>query len=249
MVMSIDTHARETRPFASEVKFLIDAVTGAEIRSWVRSHLDPDPYGTGPFGDEYRTTSLYFDTDEGDVFHRRGSFGRSKYRVRRYGAAPTVFLERKLRRPGILVKRRTTVPIGALARLAAEDDPAWAGAWFHRRLRLREINPVCQVSYSRMARTSPTAGGPVRLTLDDEVCVAPASEARFGPAAGVPILEGKMILELKYRRDLPAIFKRLIAQFLLAPQPASKYRLGVAALTDVGFSLVAPAASGDVTYV
>jgi hypothetical protein len=30
--MSIDAHSRETRPFASEVKFLVDATTGAAIR-------------------------------------------------------------------------------------------------------------------------------------------------------------------------------------------------------------------------
>jgi hypothetical protein len=249
--MSIDAHSRETRPFASEVKFLLDATTGAAIRHWVRSSLEPDPHGTGPFGDEYRTTSLYFDTDEGDVFHRRGSFGRSKYRVRRYNSSSTVFLERKLRRPGILVKRRTTVPIDALDRLTLPDsDPDWAGAWFHRRLRLREINPVCEVSYLRMARTARANDGPVRLTLDADVRVAPAPQACFGPDAGAPVFEDRVILELKYRHELPLIFKTLIAAFLLAPQAASKYRLGVATLKDVGFPLVVPvAATGGVSHV
>jgi hypothetical protein len=249
--MSIDAHSRETRPFASEVKFLVDATTGAKIRHWVRSSFDPDPHGTGPFGDEYRTTSLYFDTDEGDVFHRRGSFGRSKYRVRRYDSSSTVFLERKLRRPGILVKRRTTVPIDALHQLSVpHSDPDWAGAWFHRRLRLREINPVCQVSYLRMARVAHTSDGPVRLTLDADVRVAPAAHPCFLPDAGIPIVEDRVILELKYRHEVPLIFKSLIATFLLASQPASKYRLGVAALKDVGFPLVVPVtAAGGVSHV
>jgi hypothetical protein len=247
----IETHSRETRPFASEVKFLVDAATGAEIRHWVRSHLEPDPHGAGAFGDEYRTTTLYFDTDDGDVFHRRRSFGRSKYRVRRYDSSSTVFLERKLRRPGVLVKRRTTVAIDALDRLGvAHSDPDWAGAWFHRRLRLREINPVCQLSYARMARVARTSEGPVRLTMDDDVRVAAASVARFGPTMGAPIVENRVILELKYRDELPLIFKRLVAEFLLAPQPASKYRLGVATLKDVGFPLVVPATTtGGVSHV
>jgi hypothetical protein len=249
--MVTDMHARETRPFASEVKFLLDAAKGAEIRTWARAHLDPDPHGAGAFGDEYRTTSLYFDTDDGDVFHRRGSFGRSKYRVRRYGAAPTVFLERKMRQPGILAKRRTTVPIDTLTRLAArETDPSWEGAWFHRRLRLREINPVCQVSYSRMARMAPTNAGAVRLTLDEDVRATAASEPRFGSTPGVAILNEQVILELKYRHELPTIFKSLIAQFLLAPGSASKYRLGVAALGDVRFPLVAPlSATSSLSHV
>lgn len=251
MLMPGAAHDRETRPFASEVKFLVDHSTGAEIRRWVRAHLDPDPHGTGPCGDEYTTTSLYFDTENGDVFHRRGSFGRGKYRVRRYGAASTVFLERKLRRPGILSKRRTVVPIETLDLLGAADPGTeWAGAWFHRRLQLRQIRPVCELSYSRTARTSQTPDGLVRLTLDTDVRVAPAALPRFGSGGAVPILEPRMILELKYRRDVPAIFKRLVEAFMLVPQPASKYRLGVATLNDVRFPLVVPRASaGDVSHV
>ena len=96
----------------SEIKFVLDPVLGHQVREWARSELEADPHGEGPFGDEYRTTSLYFDTAEHDVFHRRGSFGRAKYRVRRYSEHDFVFLERKLRKPGFLFKRRTRTPIG-----------------------------------------------------------------------------------------------------------------------------------------
>jgi hypothetical protein len=229
-------HARETRPFASEVKFIVDHPTGAAIRHWVRMQLDADPHGGGPFKDEYRTTSLYFDTDQGDVFHRRRSFGRSKYRVRRYEALPYVFLERKLRKPGILVKRRTTIAIDDLSRLGNDGpDPYWPGDWFHRRVLLRRINPVCQLSYSRIARFARTAEGPVRLTLDNDLCVAPADDLRFSDNAGRPVLADRMILELKYRRHVPAIFKQLVETFALEPQRTSKYRLGIAALGESPF--------------
>ena len=110
-------HIREVRPQAREVKFVVEADMAVRIRQWARTHLDPDTHGGGPFGDEYRTTSVYFDTDAFDVFHRRGSFGRSKYRIRRYGDAETVFLERKMRQPAVLAKRRTIVALEALPRL------------------------------------------------------------------------------------------------------------------------------------
>lgn len=243
-------HARETRAFACEVKFLVEPAAGAALRAWMRAHLDPDPHGTGPAGDEYRTTSIYFDTADGDVYHRRGSFGRSKYRVRRYGASGTVFLERKLRRPGILAKRRTLVPLAALDRLQADVvDPDWAGAWFHRRLRLRAIAPVCQVSYARTARVAATIDGPARLTLDEDVRVLPVSEPGFRAADGLPIAEPRLILEMKYRRHLPAVFKRLLETFSPAPHPASKYRLGIAALTDPAFPVAAQAAGPDARHV
>jgi hypothetical protein len=189
---------------------------------------------------------VYFDTVEGDVFHRRGSFGRSKYRVRRYGSSPVVYLERKLRQPGVLAKRRTLVPIEALDRLAAADpDPSWGGTWFHRRLLLRQIKPVCQVSYSRTARVASTGAGPARLTLDERVSAAPVAVPTLAPADGVPVLAGQMILELKFAQDLPLVFRRLVETFKLAPRPASKYRMGAAALGGIGFPLVAAGARDE----
>jgi hypothetical protein len=229
-------HARETRPFASEVKFIIDPATGAAIRDWIRTQLEADPHGAGPFNDEYRTTSLYFDNDKGDVFHQRRSFGRSKYRVRRYGTLPYVFLERKLRKPGILVKRRTTVDIEELSRLADDaPDSGWPGEWFHRRVVLRQIHPVCQLSYARIARFARTIEGPVRLTLDSDVRAARADEPRFLDEWGRLVLDDRMVLELKYRRHVPAIFKQLVETFALEPRRASKYRLGIAALGESAF--------------
>lgn len=239
-------HARETRPFASETKFLVDAAVGDRIRHWMRANLEPDPHGGGPCNDEYHTTSIYFDTVEADVFHRRGSFGRSKYRVRRYGAASFVFLERKLRKPGILVKRRTIVDLDSIDMLASPRlHPEWPGAWFHRRLRLRQIDPVCQLSYSRTARFARSAEGPVRLTLDAGLRVTAVDTPRFSSDEGLIVLPGQVILELKYRLHPPAVFKRLVEEFSLAPARASKYRLGMRVLAGAGRALPAVGAGGE----
>jgi hypothetical protein len=200
----------------------------------VRTHLDPDPHGTGPFGDEYETVSLYFDTEDYDVFHRRGSFARAKYRVRRYTEADVIFLERKLRRPRMVVKRRTRASLDVLDRLMQQDqDPNWSGDWFYQRLQLRRLSPVCQVSYRRTARTAVVGGALARLTLDEGIRVAPAEDVRFGADAGVPVLDRRMVLELKYRVDLPAVFKRLVEEFILHMETASKYRLGMMMLGHV----------------
>jgi len=232
-------HARETRPFAAEVKFVIPADVGQQVRSWARENLEPDPYGGGAFNDSYHTASLYFDTGAGDVFHRRRSFGRSKYRVRRYGGADFVFLERKLRKPGVLVKRRTIVALDSISLLTLPvADPDWPGQWFHRRLLLRRIAPVCELSYARVARFARTADGPARLTLDDDVRVRPAQQPRFSASdgSGTIVVPGQMILELKYLYRVPAIFKRLVEEFALEPRRVSKYRLGMAAIGESPFA-------------
>jgi SPX domain protein involved in polyphosphate accumulation len=124
-------HTRETRASASEIKFVIDSSLAPRVSTWARKHLKADPHGTGAFQDEYETSSLYFDTRDFDVFHRRRSHGRAKYRIRRYGDSDMVFFERKLRKPGILVKRRTVDSIGTVECL---NSPALiegsSGEWF-----------------------------------------------------------------------------------------------------------------------
>jgi hypothetical protein len=237
-------HSREIRPHAYEVKFVVSMGLANEIRRWARIELEPDPHGGGPHGDEYRTTSLYLDNLTLDVLHRRGSMGRSKYRIRRYGAARQVFLERKLRQPAVLAKRRTIVPLASLGQLSpslatvvpAFDrerttiDGGWNGGWFHRRIAARGLRPVCQVSYVRMARGFFNGGETVRLTLDCELRARPALDFTFVEEPGMPIagpLDGAAILELKYRGPAPAIFKHLVEEFALIPRSASKYRLGM----------------------
>ena len=93
--------SREHRPFAAEVKFLLAPSEADAVRAWARGRLPPDPHGAGEDADYYRITSLYADTAAQDVFFRRGSFGRSKYRIRRYADSDMVFLERKLRADGM----------------------------------------------------------------------------------------------------------------------------------------------------
>jgi hypothetical protein len=227
--------SRETRAFAAEIKFLVPRSTGVRIRDWVRRYLTPDPHGSGPSGDEYGITTVYLDTPEYDVFHRRRSFGRSKYRIRKYGAAGAVFLERKLRRPGMLTKRRTLVDEPLLTRLEGAEVEGWPGAWFHRRILLRHLQPVCQISYHRIARQSDSASGPIRLTLDEGLQVTRANQFAFSSGVeGLRVLDQQMILELKFRSDVPALFKRLVEEFDLRPQTASKYRIGIAAVDPLG---------------
>jgi hypothetical protein len=223
-------HTRETRASASEIKFVIDPAAAPAIRAWAREHLKADPHGSGPYEDEYETASLYFDTAAQDVFHRRGSYGRAKYRVRRYGTSDVVFLERKLRKPGLLIKRRTIASIVTLPRLHLPDVQAgWDGEWFQRRLQLRRLAPSCQVSYHRMARVLACPDGIARLTLDSDLRAAALQTASFTPD-GVGFLEHGLILELKYHRYLPALFRRLVEEFSLEIGTASKYRLATATL-------------------
>jgi hypothetical protein len=230
------TETRESRISAQEVKFVLDAPLGAHVREWARRLLKADPYGTGPFGDEYHTSSLYFDTTELDVFQRRGSFGRAKYRIRRYSGADYAFIERKLRRPNLLIKRRTQVGLEVVKAIERGDitptSPAW---WFYERLRVRALAPSCLLSYHRTARNLPTPTGLARLTIDDGLHAAPARGCALDDVTvgGEAMLDGQVILELKFRGPLPGVFQDLLRTFGLTRTSASKYRLGMIALGHV----------------
>jgi hypothetical protein len=214
-----------------EIKFLLLPDTAHRVAAWARARLRPDVHGRGADHDVYITRSIYFDTQDFDVFARRGSSARAKYRLRAYDTSRVVFLERKLRTPAVLVKRRTAVPIADVGRLQwSTSSPGWPGNWFHRRLCCRALRPACQVSYQRLARVSATASGPLRLTLDTDLrAVAPAG-LRFTTAAQSAPMHGGAVLELKYAADLPLVFKQLVAEFRLSPVPFSKYRWAMTTL-------------------
>src|ERR1044072_7188388 len=116
--MPFSTKLRENRAFAAEIKFYVPPDRVDALREWARGRLRPDPHGGGAFGDTYQTNSLYFDTADFDVFYSRGSYGRSKYRVRRYDNASELFFERKLKTRDYVTKRRSIVDLPELVRLA-----------------------------------------------------------------------------------------------------------------------------------
>ena len=191
--------------------------------------------------DTYQITSLYFDTDQFDVFHRKGSYGRSKYRIRRYGQGNLVFLERKLKTKGLVSKRRSSVEISELAQLTKnEPERTWIGHWYQKRLEARKLKPICQITYHRTARVQMTSLGPIRLTLDDNIQAIPIDRIGFQDRSSRDsFLKEQVILELKYRREMPELFKTLISEFAIEQQRISKYRLGVKSLG------VVPQKAGD----
>ncbi|MBI2689679.1 MAG: polyphosphate polymerase domain-containing protein [Acidobacteria bacterium] len=226
------TEIRESRAFVQELKFVVSPSQADAVRQWARVHMSPDPHAGGAAGDQYRVTSLYLDTDDMAVFERRGSYARSKYRVRRYGDGERIFLERKLKTRNRVGKLRSVLDRAELPMLERADATRrWAGHWFHQRVRVRGLRPVCQISYWRTARMGVSENGPIRLTVDDGVCALPASTFAFAdPEEGMLLCPDQRILELKYRLEIPGLFKQLMQEFDLRPQASSKYRLAVTGL-------------------
>jgi len=228
-MLSPSLHMRENCALAAEIKFLVTPAQSDRIANWARARLDADPNASG---DVYRITTLYFDTTQCDVFHRKGSYGRGKYRIRRYDEAQCAFLERKLKTADLVGKRRTKVKVRELERLlGGARDCGWDGDWFQRRLEARALVPVCQVTYLRTARVSLTEHGPIRLTIDRWLRTAAIDSPRFRPIHEcMPLAGDPLILELKFRGPFPELFEELVKDLALFPKPISKYRTAAATL-------------------
>jgi hypothetical protein len=208
-----------------EQRFLVQDTAAAEIVSWLRQWFLADPRGGGPQADAYRVTTQYFDTTGMDVFWQRGSHGRAKYRIRRYGDEPIVYLERKLRFGSVLAKRRSAAPADPRQSAVA----AGGTNWFWRRTALRQLHPVCVISYHRVARQAGLSDRLARVTVDTDVRVGVDTDVTCRPTS--PLVPGQAIVEIKCAETVPAAVKDLIERFALIPvSRSSKYRRAVTLL-------------------
>ena len=201
-MLSPSLNVRENRALASEIKFVVTAAEAVGIAGWARTRPAADPNADR---DEYRITSLYFDTDRFDVFHRNGSFGRGKYRIRRYDTSKKRLSGTKLKTHDMVSKRRTKVRIRELdSPLDCRRDRRGTAIGFTAVCALRKLAPVCQVTYlwDRAGshdgdRADPPDPGP----RDRHRAV---EGPRFRPSRNVCRCAGEpLILELKFRAPFP----------------------------------------------
>jgi len=132
---------------------------------------------------------------------------------------------------GMVRKRRTTIQPHDLERLHEKPQNGWEGFWYHRRVNLRGLQPICAITYLRFAFLALQSPEPLRLTIDEDLIADRANQFHLTrELTGTSLLPEKSILELKYVGDTPMLFKALVDTFHLTPEPVSKYRLAVPSL-------------------
>lgn len=219
--------AGRVRVPAFELKFLLDADQAGRVEEWMRERLAVDPHGDPALGGAYSTTTLYLDTPDLAVYHRQRWYRRRKLRLRRYGELPWIFTERKSKGGDRVIKRRSVV---AETEIPLLDQPAslesWPAHWFHRLMLTRRLRPACRISYLRFAFVGECPESPLRATLDRDIRGTVARDDwRLTPCdRGLPLLQDRVVFELKFHNALPQPFKELIRAFALSPSIVSKYR-------------------------
>ena len=210
-----------------ELKFVISSEISERVREWAHHHLTPDPHCARDVDWGYLVNSLYLDTPEFEVLRRGDGFRQRKYRLRRYGIEDVIWMELKQKNGGLVSKRRTAVKEDDLRHTIASppvlDTPE---GWFQNRLQKLKLLPICEVTYQRFACLGQTSSGPIRLTLDKDLC---CRAANGWSVPNSPLREGRQlttdqVLELKFQDCIPSLFRQLIDELKLTPATFSKYR-------------------------
>ena len=216
---------------AREMKLLVDERQAREIETRLRPFLMLDRHANPAEGNGYCLSTLYCDTPGLDVFHRRGRYRLFKFRLRRYGLASEVYLERKSKQGTQVRKRRTLVDLADLDKfnLSAthQDFPSktWDGAWYQRQVTRNRLQPVCLIQYQRVAYFGESSAGPIRLTFDRNLRGGLCREWSFDPpSSSTQFMPGMVVCEFKFRAALPAMFKSVLQSLSLTPHGVSKYR-------------------------
>jgi len=205
---------------ARELKFLVDEATAVALESRLSESMISDPHSVNG---GYSVRSLYLDTPTLDVFHRRGMHAIHKLRIRQYGSMPSLFLERKSKRAGRVLKQRLEIPGEQLADALAGPE------WFGEEIRKRHLGSVCLVGYERSAWIA--ADSDMRVTIDRSLRgrIATVFDLDLG-AEAFPVHPGRCVVEFKFLENIPSLFKVWMSDFGLQAGGHSKYRGSMRAL-------------------
>jgi len=236
-------HDTPTLHFARfEFKYLLDQRRREAVEAELGEFAAVDAHVARQPQQSYFVRSLYLDDPEFSAFQAKvdGAPRRSRFRIRTYavaaGEAAPWFVETKGRVGAMVVKHRTPV-LGGFDRAAGGEAlmravvaaavPGRVRDRFEYELVRRRIRPCVLVDYLR--RPYSTRFDPdFRVTFDAAIAATATDsmhpEPRFAPRA---LLRGFTVMELKFRRSVPAWFLRILRGHGLERQSISKVAIAV----------------------
>lgn len=192
--------------------------------------MQHDPH-VGPDG-LYRVHSLYFDNHNDKILREKldGKAEREKFRIRYYNNdLDHIQLEKKYKNYGLGVKYNAPMTADQV-RALLRGDTAWMAESPHGlirelyvKMKTETLRPRTTVDYVREPFLySP---GNVRVTFDSQIESAGADENFLEPHAAIPAARGKIVLEIKYDRYLPALVAGLLDLGNFRAAAFSKYAI------------------------
>lgn len=240
-----------------EFKYVLDQRTRERVERELLPYLSLDPHVARQPEQQYFVRSLYFDDPVRSAFRAKqdGLVVRAKFRLRTYTRDPAVaaprFLEIKGRYNDLVWKHRAPVlaPLDPRARgdllcrgLLAHTAPGDVRDRFEFARIRRRVEPIVLVDYQRRPYESPFDPD-FRVTFDHDLaatatnCLFPnglfpnsLSPNRPEVTTHRELLRGHTVMEVKFRRALPAWFHRVVHTHQLRRRSVSKVTTAMLAL-------------------
>jgi len=227
-----------------EFKYVLPFALRREFESELGYFMSLDPYVSSQRHQRYFVRSLYFDDDVNTFYYEKtdGVMSRRKYRIRTYTDAReedcAIFLEVKGRYNALVYKHRVELPHTVIRDLEAgrsallngfiglEKDSDVVRSFLYDSFRMR-LKPVLLVDYERRPYVSRFAPD-FRVTFDESLS-STVTTSLFGGATDRRrvFMPGYTVVEVKFRRHIPAWFHRLTQFYELRRVSVSKYCKGM----------------------
>lgn len=210
-----------------EIKYLLNPAQKKQLLAAMQPYMALDDYG--------RTTirNIYYDTDSFRLIRHslEKPAYKEKLRIRSYrqaGPNDPVFVELKKKYQSVVYKRRLSLPEGAVTESFAHNTPlpicSQIGdeiAYF--RAYYRTLRPAVFLSYEREAYYA-FDGGPLRITLDENILYRRHDLSLGSPVYGAPLLEAdQTLLEIKTAGGLPLWLSHVLTENNIYKTSFSKY--------------------------
>jgi len=226
-----------------EFKYVLPARVADQVSEQLQKFLALDPHCQQQASNRYTVRSIYFDSPGFSCFHEKlnGQQVREKFRIRTYdqlGQTP-IFLEYKAKRGLASNKKKIALTKEQLAAIAAGEYGALMASCSNGNAQLvdrlfsqiyrKAYGPAVLVVYERQAFVCEQDDS-IRATMDTNVRAAMYPElCEIYRQDGLEnVLDGQVILEIKFKQFLPRWLHALTTQFQIKPQACSKYCTSVA---------------------
>ena len=227
-----------------EYKYLVPESLRRRLEETVKEYMVLDANCSIMPSNTYRIRSVYFDDQKFSCYHEKidGLLNRRKFRIRTYGEKDNaIFLEEKGRRNAFCYKQREIIP-SQLYSLAVIADwrnmqglaPCGSKVWnsFISAGMRASMRPILRVDYDRRAYVD-NSGSRFRVTFDSELRAVQTIDIHDAGLRTRKVHPGMNIVEIKFERQVPLWFIRLVESINLQQISISKYCVCAEALEFV----------------
>jgi SPX domain protein involved in polyphosphate accumulation len=219
-----------------ELKYRLNYFQYLKIRNAIRPYMDMDAYTAITPANRYLVRSLYFDTQDYRAYYQKmnGDSSRVKFRFRTYhrefAETKSIRVELKMRQGNLTSKKNVFVPVEEYRYFILHRH--WANVQdpitieFERQRLIQDLRPIVLIEYEREGYQAKLKSS-LRITFDHHVRSAHAKYLFPKQVFFKTLMPKNLILEIKFKDNLPEWLEKLVRAQGLKVIANSKYTQGL----------------------